>query len=261
MPYLGRLTRSLRSLVLPIAFVLSVAGLPPAVTLAATTATASSTQTSCSGNSVIPGGVSSAADLKQKYQTNYCGIQPLYNYFGITGAGDFDGMVAGHVDTANNVYVDSSNNTVHTLVGKDAITAGRDNISNDSGTSTPILGGTFYKRPPAVSFASGTLDALIKLDGNGKFLFAVITSCGNPVMATNVVQPKPAPPAPAPTPPAPAAPAQPPAPPATPARAVAPAPQPAQLPATGAAGVLGLFVVATCLGTLVHHLYLRRLAK
>lgn len=144
----------------------------------------------CSANSVIKCGALSIAELKQKYQQNQGGnVQALFKQFGMNGTGSFDGMVPGHVDTANHVYTDNNGKTV--LVGKDALTAGRQNISG----STAILNGQFYQRPPSVSIASasGTLDAFVKLDSNGKFLYAVMTSCGNPVKATPVVQPKPKP--------------------------------------------------------------------
>lgn len=233
---------------------LAVAPIGPA--LAATQT--SSNQQSCSGNSVISGGADSPAELKQDYTANKCDVQAVYNYFGITSASAFDGMVGGYVDTQNNVYTGSSSQ--HTLVGKNAMTAGRDNISG----STAILGGKFYKRPPSVSFASSPLAALVKLDGNGKFLFAVITSCGNPVIATAVVPaPKPQPqPKPQPT-----------------VKntvkvvnnntnvnnntAVAAVPQqPTHLPDTGASSVAGIFAGASSIGTLGYRFFLkRRLAR
>ena len=248
--------------VLPIVTVALLMGVPLQAASAATTSQACS-----NSNSVIPGGVSGAADLKQTYAQNPCGdVQQLYNYFGITSASQFTGMVVGHVDDSNNVYVDTKGDTVHTLVATNAITAGRDNISNSNGSSIAILGGKFYKRPPAVSFASGTLNALIKLDGNNEFMFAVITSCGNPVIGKHVTpKPQPAPqPKPTPTPTTTN----------TTVKVVnnnvnnntntittaAPASQqqPTQLPDTGAGSLTGLFATVSSLGFLGHRLYLRR---
>lgn len=158
----------------------------------------------CSDNSVIRCGALSISELKQKYNQNQAGnVQALYKLFGISGTADFDGMVVGHVDNTNKVFVDAS--STPKLVATNAITAGRQNMTNSHGSSTPVLNGQFFERPPSVSFASSSLDAFIKLDSNGKFMFAVLTSCGNPVRGTPVTPPAPKPqpqpqPQPQPTP-------------------------------------------------------------
>lgn len=251
MGVIARIRQYVVGAIVPIAGAISLMGMPAQPALAASQA--------CNTNSVIPGGISGIQDLKQTYTQNPCGdVQQLYNYFGITSASQFTGMVFGHVDTANNVYVDTQKDTVHTRVATNAITAGRDDISNSNGSSIAILGGKFYKRPPAVSFASGTLNALIKLDANGRFLFAVITSCGNPVVGKPTTQqPKPQPQKPTPSKPTPNQPI--PTPPATTPSTPAPTQQqPTSLPDTGAGSVAALFGIASSLGFLGYRTYLQR---
>jgi hypothetical protein len=69
------------------------------------------------------------------------------------------------------------------LVATNAMTAGRQNIS---GSTKMANGGTVYfMRPPSVSFKSSSLPAYVVMN-NGRFSYAIIASCGNPVKATPV---------------------------------------------------------------------------
>lgn len=148
----------------------------------------------CDDNAVIRCGVT-AATLVQKYRENQQGnVQAVFAEFGMPNEGSLSGMVAGRVTSNNEVYVGDK------LVATNAQTAGRQNMPG----STPIMGGQFYRRSPSVSFNSGSLSALVKMDGE-TFRYAIIESCGNPVTAQDVPNPPPpAPPQPAPTPPPPA---------------------------------------------------------
>lgn len=156
----------------------------------------------CDNNAVIRCGTYSISELKQKYAQNQAGnVHAIFREFGIRDASYFDGMVEGRVTGRNEVYVGDKK------VATNAYTAGRQRIDRRGGTSQPIAGGAAYKRPPSVSFANpnGSLSALVKMEGN-TFKYAVIKSCGNPVTAKPVEQPKPKPkpqPKPQPKPPAP----------------------------------------------------------
>jgi len=218
------------------------------------TALAQSGAQDCDDNAAIRCGAQTIHELKKKYDANQGGnLQALYRYFGINNASDLNGRVPGHVDANNDVYTDDGNNS-YTKVAQNAFTAGRQDISNKFGSSTPILNGQFYRRTIQVAIGSknGTLDALIKLDTDGKFLFGVITSCGNPVSATNVVKPKPQP---------------------QPTNTTKTTNKvtvvnnttvnntqqaPAKLADTGAGSMFGVFTAVSAAGTLAHRLYLKR---
>jgi uncharacterized repeat protein (TIGR01451 family) len=136
----------------------------------------------CDDNAVIRCGIN-ASSLVSKYNENQGGnVQAVFAEFGIPDAGAMQGMVSGRVTSSNEVFIGDK------LVATNALTAGRQNIPG----STPILNGQFYRRPPSVSFQSGSLSALVKMDGE-TFKFAIIESCGNPVTATDVPNPPPPP--------------------------------------------------------------------
>ncbi len=143
----------------------------------------------CDDNAVIRCGVTDLNNLKQKYRENQQGnVQAVFSAFGINNEAALNGMVEGSVTGKNQVFVGNQ------LVANNAMTAGRQNISNERGSSLD-MGGGFWQRPPSVSFANpnGSLRALVKMEG-GTFKYAVILSCGNPVGATPVVTPPPPPP-------------------------------------------------------------------
>lgn len=147
----------------------------------------------CDDNAVIRCGVKDIAQLKQKWRENDRNTRAIYQAFGITSESSFDNMAVGRVTSSNQVYATVFG--VERLVATNAISAGRQNMPG----STPIAGGAAYKRSPSVSFNSSSLAALVQFDANNQFKFAVVISCGNPVIAT----------ATPPTPKAPAAPQKP----------------------------------------------------
>jgi hypothetical protein len=165
----------------------------------------------CDDNAILRCGALTSDELMQKYQSS--GMGPVYARMGITGA-EVAGMgtsaVAGQVTNTNQVLVGGK------VVATDAVTAGRQNMPGSTQDSSGGI--TFYQRPPSVSFVSASLPAFVVMQ-NGRFSFAIIASCGNPVKATPVAPaptPKPAP-TPAPTPKPTPAPTPAPTPTATPA--------------------------------------------
>jgi PKD repeat protein len=152
-----------------------------------------------SANAVIYCGVSSVNSLVNKYdhgdsQNSAASIQHIYSSFGISSS-DINSMSSntqmGSVSSSGDVSVNGR------VVASNVLTAGRQNMTNACGSSTPVTvsGTKFYSRKPCVSFASSPLQALVVMK-NGVFQFAILTSCGNPVKAT----PKTSPPAPKPAP-------------------------------------------------------------
>ncbi len=120
-------------------------------------------------------------------------IQNIFSYFGISSA-DINALpqdaVAGVVTKSGNVIVNGN------IVATQAVTGGRQYIP---GSNQATLGGTtFFVRPPSVSFLSNSLDAFVVMI-NGRFAFAILSSCGNAIEAKPVAPPPPPPPAPTPT--------------------------------------------------------------
>lgn len=214
----------------------------------------------CDDNAIIRCGALTETELHQKCWENQAGVIAIFREFGIKNCDMLDGLEEGRVTGDNKVYVGNE------LVATDAFTAGRHNLPG----STPVASGIAFKRPPGVSFVdpNGSLRALVKRDGK-VFRFGVITSCGNPVMATPVAPPI-APPTPPAAPTVQAAPTPPPAPPPvnqtqsqvqtqTVVIKEQPAPNPT-LPVTGPANILGIFT-ATTIGGIGAHQLVGRLAR
>ncbi len=178
----------------------------------------------CDNNAVIMCGASNMQQLNTGYSQS--GVSAIYSHFGIS-AQDINNMGTNFDSTPSNAACNSSTSTststtngtaLRTVMGSvninnnvvancrvvahNAITAGRQFIP---GSTVVHSGGmTFYQRPPSVSFASSSLPAFVVMNGN-QFMFAIISSCGNPVIATPVVvktvKPVVKTPSPTPTPP------------------------------------------------------------
>jgi len=245
----------------------------------------------CDANAVINCGLLDSSDAASAYQRT--GVADIYSNFGITSA-DMDDLsgtgVAGVVTNNNNVWIhrgsglcpdlDTATLSAHNqkavrenpnlcLVATDAVTAGRQFMPGSTKYSTS--GTVFYTRPPSVSFQSSSLPAFVVMK-DGRFSYAIVASCGNPVKATPVtVKPK----VKASSTTRPSAP-QPPAttqnqtqsqtqtvnisqPPAVTQNTTAPAPATASsLPNTGSGEILGLGGISAVLGTIGHLVYSRR---
>ncbi len=131
----------------------------------------------CDGNAVMYCGGYDAATIQSKYTGD---IPALYNYFGITNdmVQNLGSAKAGYVTSDNRVVVDGR------TVAVDVTTAGRQYMAGS--TRVPVAG-TFYERPPSVSFRSSQIAAFVILDAQGRFVAAIIKSCGNPVHGKNTV--------------------------------------------------------------------------
>lgn len=158
----------------------------------------------CDANAVVRCGAQTSGKLWQKFSQP--GTAQIYQYFGISSS-DVQQLhytaVHGYVTRGGDVLVNGQ------VIATGAITAGRQYMPGSQAITSD--GVTFYARPPSVSFLQPKLEAfIVRQDGHsGAFRFAILTSCGNPVVAKPVPAPKPAvmtKPAPAPTPPAPAPP-------------------------------------------------------
>jgi hypothetical protein len=133
----------------------------------------------CDNNAIVNCGVHSTAAVMNAYQ-GAAYVRGVYAYLGISN-GDIADLqasnVSGYVTKSGNVFVDGQSKAVAT----NAITAGRQDIAGSNKVNSQ--GAIFFVRPPSVSFQQDSLPAFIAMQ-NGKFQFAIIASCGNPVKAT-----------------------------------------------------------------------------
>lgn len=205
----------------------------------------------CDANAVVRCGAYTVSELRSKLSTN---IQTIFAHYGINDS-DLDSMVDGAVRRDGNVVVNGQ------VVATNAISVGRQNIPGS--TFVPSI--SVYERPVSVSFRSDELSAFVKMT-NGRFEFAILKSCGNPVKATPPPVTPPPPPPPTPSPPSATPPPQPtPTPPAPPARVVKVVKVVEQqkappLPDTGPGALPGIFMATTFGGFLGHNL-VNRFAK
>lgn len=145
----------------------------------------------CDDNAVIRCGVGSVSDVKDKYASNKS-VRQIFNCMDISKS-DVDnmhkgldsnqtGVVAGTVTKDGKVIVNGD------VVATNAKTGGRQNMPGST-DRTNDCGTPFFERTPSVSFQQSSLPALVDMQ-NGKFQFAIINSCGNPVVATAKTQPQ-----------------------------------------------------------------------
>jgi hypothetical protein len=131
-------------------------------------------------NAVIKNGCLTVSECQQKFNDD-ASVRNIYSCFHINAA-DMQGMgstaVVGQVTDKNTVIVNGK------TVATNAMTAGRQNIAGSTRSTCGNF--PFFMRPPSVSFASSPLTAFVMMDSNNQFDFAILTSCGNPVIATPV---------------------------------------------------------------------------
>ncbi len=141
-------------------------------------------QRDCDDNAILKCGAYSSQEVNEKY-TSQPGAKAIFSVFGINESQInqlHSSAVSGYVTKGGRVLVNGE------TVANGAITAGRQNMP---GSEAVKLGNdTFYMRPPSVSFNQDKLDAYVIMS-SGKFQYAIIKSCGNPVKATPVEKPQP----------------------------------------------------------------------
>jgi len=180
-------------------FIASIAGL--AIVLGAillfnfmsTNSDAASLPRDCNNNSIIYCGATTPDELKSIYKANKTGDLPaIYSHFGISAS------MINSVTEANlgQINKDGTVDLNGKLIATDAYSIGRENIIKPS-TALVINGHTYYKHIPRNAFGVNTIKAWIFTDAHGKFLAAILTSCGNPFAATPIPTP-PTPPTPPP---------------------------------------------------------------
>ena len=152
-----------------------------------------SSATDCDSNAVVYCGAMSVNQLINRYDNSAqaTSIHHIYSYFGISST-EVHQMANANTNAlsvyAGKVTIDGNVTINGQTVATNALTAGREFISGS--TKVTFNGTTFYTRPPRVSFQNNALDAFVVKE-NGKFAYAIIASCGNPVKATPTPTPVP----------------------------------------------------------------------
>lgn len=134
-----------------------------------------------SGNDIVYGGIYNR-DLASKCNGD---VRTIMDHYRIDC--NLAGVVDGRACKDNNVYVGDR------IVARDAQSIGRQQKPGDHAIS--IGGQTYWEAPNSVAFAQQCIDAFVKLDQNGSFVYAILKPCGNPIWTPSpVVVPPPTPP-------------------------------------------------------------------
>jgi len=246
-----------KNIVILIAAILLSGILVASVTASAESVSFNTTR-NCDDNAVVYCGAMSTSELIKKYNDTPS-VAKIYDYFGITKS---DITNIGKTAQSGSVKKDGEVVLNGKVVATDAITAGREDIAGS--TKVTSDGVTFYKRKPSVSFLDNSLSAYIVMN-NGKFQFAILASCGNPVIATPTPTPKPTPkPTPTPTPKPTPTPTPSPKPTPSPSPSPSPTPSPTPtpttttLPKTGPSDTIGVFLGSSAVGTGLYQIVIRK---
>lgn len=142
----------------------------------------------CDTNAIISCGVADQQKLKDAYKANTTkDLAQIFEHYKITGA-----MINGVTAKQGTVYKNGDVKIGNELVATGAQSVGRHNLAGSTAITITKADGskeTIYQRKTSTSFVTDSIPALVFVDGNGKFVAAVLKSCGNPVVAT----PKPKP--------------------------------------------------------------------
>lgn len=134
----------------------------------------------CDANAVIRCGARSFDELQTRYSRP--DVAEIYSAFGISDqdiANIRDNAVEGQVTRNGDVLVNGE------IVATDAMTAGRQNMAGSTAANSG--GVTYFRRTPSVSFLSSSEPAFVVMK-DGQFVYAIIASCGNPVIASPLIK-------------------------------------------------------------------------
>lgn len=141
-----------------------------------TNSEAASLPRDCDNNSIIYCGATTPDELKKFFKENKTGDLPaVYSHYGITSS-----MINGATNAnMGEVHKDGRITLNGKVVATGASSIGRKDVYKPSSKVT-IGGKTYYQHEPKSTFAVESIKAFVFLDGNGKFIGAILTSCGNP---------------------------------------------------------------------------------
>lgn len=141
----------------------------------------------CSSNSIVKCGVPTIASLRQKYAQSR-ELQTLFGHFGWTSADINGNIVPGTADNKGNIVVNGK------VVATGARSVGRNNTNPSCSSKMSAGGRSYYIGSTACRFKKhDTVTAWVMLNKDGQFVGAINKACANPLPATPVAPPKPAP--------------------------------------------------------------------
>ncbi|HRV76106.1 MAG: DUF11 domain-containing protein [Candidatus Nomurabacteria bacterium] len=154
---------------------------------------ASAASGDCSDNSIVKcGGFSngsgpSQANFNRNVATyhNAGNVDKIFDHYGIDDT-RLGSLPLGTVNSDGKVYLNGK------VVATGARSTGRQWVSGSTAIKIPGYA-DIYERDVSRIFRQGSIQAWIKLDANGRFMYAVLTVCGNPVVGTPVEPPRPRP--------------------------------------------------------------------
>lgn len=133
----------------------------------------------CNADAIIKCGAITEAELLQKYDQNVGDVQSIYAHYGITRAdlaGTASDIVHGTVYRDGRVVVNGK------TVATGAYSVSRVRFTSAGTPRNVVINGTTYYEGPSMQIFTGAVDAFIYMR-NGQFHKAVLSSCGNPLIA------------------------------------------------------------------------------
>jgi hypothetical protein len=145
----------------------------------------------CNDDAIVRCGAGSLTELLEKYDKNVGDVQAIYRHYGISRS-DISGQTSevkyGTVYQDGRIVVDGK------VVATNAYSLSRVAFSDKNGTPPRIknINGTTLYEGPNMSIFVRTVD-IFAFFRDGEFYKGIISSCGNPLVATPKHQPKPQP--------------------------------------------------------------------
>ncbi len=151
---------------------------------------AMSSYRNCDADAILKCGALSEAELLRKYDQNVGDIRNIYRHYGISRtdiAGTTSDVRTGTVYQDGRVVVDGE------TVATGAYSLSRVKFTSAGTPRTATINGTRFYEGPSMRIFTRPVDAFV-LFRDGKFYKAILSSCGNPIIATpEKPEPKPEP--------------------------------------------------------------------
>jgi hypothetical protein len=155
------------------------------VALNATGTQAISSYRNCNADAIIKCGAITETELLQDYDNNVGDVKHVYSHYGISRsdiAGTTSQIKHGTVYQNGNVVVEGK------TVATGAYSVSRVKYTSAGEPRTVTINGTTYYEGPSMAIFLQPVDAFVMFR-NGQFYRAVLSACGNPLMATPVKPP------------------------------------------------------------------------
>ncbi len=136
----------------------------------------------CNDDAIIRCGAITESELLQKYDQNVGDVKAIYSHYGITRdllAGTAQGVTIKH----GTVYQDGRVVVDGKTVATGAFSVSRIRFTSAGVPRNVVINGKTYYEGPSMAIFTGPVDAFVYMK-DGVFHKAVLSSCGNPLIAT-----------------------------------------------------------------------------